>query len=166
MNTPVTHGSGVMIVTGTGADTEVGKIAGMLSATKVEQTPLTKQLNRMTLWIGAAALLTMIVMFVLGLQRGQEWSALFVTAIALAIAAIPEALPTVSQVILSMGAMDLAKRNAIVKNLSSVETLGSTSAINSDKTGTLTMNQMTVVEVLDLTDRWEITGTGYSLDGR
>ncbi len=165
MNTPVTHGSGVMIVTGTGADTEVGKIAGMLSATKVEQTPLTIQLNRMTLWIGAAALFTMIIMFVLGLQRGQEWSALFVTAIALAIAAIPEALPTVSQVILSMGAMDLAKRNAIVKNLSSVETLGSTSAINSDKTGTLTMNQMTVVEVLDLTDRWEITGTGYSLDG-
>ena len=165
MNTPVTHGSAVMIVTGTGADTEVGKIAGMLSATKAEQTPLTKQLNRMTLWIGAAALVTMVVMFVLGLQRGQEWSALFVTAIALAIAAIPEALPTVSQVILSMGAMDLAKRNAIVKNLSSVETLGSTSAINSDKTGTLTMNQMTVVEVLDLSDRWEITGTGYSLDG-
>jgi Ca2+-transporting ATPase len=165
MNTPVTHGSGVMIVTGTGADTEVGKIAGMLSATKAEQTPLTRQLNRMTLWIGAAALVTMIVMFVLGLQRGQEWSALFVTAIALAIAAIPEALPTVSQVILSMGAMDLAKRNAIVKNLSSVETLGSTSAINSDKTGTLTMNQMTVVEVLDLTDQWQITGTGYSLEG-
>jgi len=165
MNTPVTHGSAVMLVTGAGAGTEVGKIAGMLSATKVEQTPLTKQLNRMTLWIGAAALLTMIVMFVLGLSRGQEWSALFVTAIALAIAAIPEALPTVSQVILSMGAMDLAKRNAIVKSLSSVETLGSTSAINSDKTGTLTMNQMTVVEVLDLTDRWEITGTGYSLDG-
>ena len=165
MNTPVTHGSGVMIVTGTGAGTEVGKIAGMLSATKAEETPLTKQLNRMTLWIGAAALVTMIVMFALGLERGQEWSALFVTAIALAIAAIPEALPTVSQVILSMGAMDLAKRNAIVKNLSSVETLGSTSAINSDKTGTLTMNQMTVVEVLDLTDRWQITGTGYSLDG-
>ena len=165
MNTPVTHGSGVMIVTGAGADTEVGKIAGMLSATKVEQTPLTKQLNRMTLWIGAAAGLTMIVMFVLGLARGQAWDALFVTAIALAIAAIPEALPTVSQVILSMGAMDLAKRNAIVKNLSSVETLGSTSAINSDKTGTLTMNQMTVVEVLDLTDRWAITGTGYGLDG-
>jgi Ca2+-transporting ATPase len=165
MNTPVTHGSGLMIVTGTGADTEVGKIAGMLSATKVEQTPLTKQLNRMTLWIGAAAGLTMIVMFVLGMSRGQAWDALFVTAIALAIAAIPEALPTVSQVILSMGAMDLAKRNAIVKNLSSVETLGSTSAINSDKTGTLTMNQMTVVEVLDLTDRWAITGTGYGLEG-
>jgi len=165
MNTPVTHGSGVMIVTGTGAGTEVGKIAGMLSATKAEETPLTQQLNRMTLWIGAAAGVTMIVMFVLGLSRGQAWDALFVTAIALAIAAIPEALPTVSQVILSMGAMDLAKRNAIVKNLSSVETLGSTSAINSDKTGTLTMNQMTVVEVLDLTDRWSITGTGYGLDG-
>ena len=165
MNTPVTHGSGVMIVTGTGADTEVGKIAGMLSATKVEETPLTKQLNRMTLWIGAAAGLTMIVMFVLGLSRGQNWDALFITAVALAIAAIPEALPTVSQVILSMGAMDLAKRNAIVKNLTSVETLGSTSAINSDKTGTLTMNQMTVVEVVDLADRWQVTGIGYGLDG-
>jgi Ca2+-transporting ATPase len=165
MNTPVTHGSGVMIVTGTGAATEVGKIAGMLSETKQEDTPLTKQLNRMTLWIGAAAGLTMVVMFVLGEQRGQPWDALFVTAVALAIAAIPEALPTVSQVILSMGAMDLAKRNAIVKSLTSVETLGSTSAINSDKTGTLTMNQMTVVEVVDLTDRWQITGIGYGLDG-
>ena len=165
MNTPVTHGSGVMIVTGTGAGTEVGKIAGMLSATKEEDTPLTRQLNRMTLWIGAAAGLTMIVMFALGLSRGQEWDALFITAVALAIAAIPEALPTVSQVILSMGAMDLAKRNAIVKNLTSVETLGSTSAINSDKTGTLTMNQMTVVEVVDLTDRWQVTGIGYGLDG-
>ncbi len=165
MNTPVTHGSGVMVVTGTGAATEVGKIAGMLSATKAEETPLTRQLNRMTLWIGAAAGITMIVMFALGMARGQAWEALFVTAVALAIAAIPEALPTVSQVILSMGAVDLAKRNAIVKNLSSVETLGSTSAINSDKTGTLTMNQMTAVEVLDLTDRWSITGIGYGLDG-
>ena len=82
MNTPVTHGSGVMIVTGTGAATEVGKIAGMLSATKVEQTPLTQQLNRMTLWIGAAAGVTMIVMFALGALRGQAWDALFVTAIA------------------------------------------------------------------------------------
>ncbi len=90
MNTPVTHGSGVMIVTGTGAATEVGKIAGMLSATTVEQTPLTKQLNPMTLWIVAAAGVTMIVMFALGASRGQAWDALFVTAIALAIAAIPK----------------------------------------------------------------------------
>ena len=159
MNTPVTHGSGVVIVTGTGADTELGKISGMLAATAREQSPLTKRArHRLTLWIAAAAGLTMIVMFVLGRSRGEAWDALFVSAISLAIAAIPEALPTVTQVILSLGGVDLAKRNAIVKDLPSVETLGFTSAINSDKTGTLTMNQMTAVEVVDPTDRYTISG--------
>ena len=166
MNTPVTHGSGTMIVTGRGADAEVGKIAGMLAATAKEQTPLTKQLNTMTLWIGAAALGTMIVMFVLGLSRGQSADSLFITAVALAIAAIPTALPTVLQVILSAGAKELAADKAIVKDLVSVETLGSTSAINSDKTGTLTMNQMTAVEVLDAVDRYTISGIGYGLEGQ
>ncbi|MFN8621447.1 MAG: HAD-IC family P-type ATPase [Chloroflexota bacterium] len=166
MNTPVTHGSGVMIVTTTGGDTQVGRIAHMLSATKTEQTPLTKQLNRMTLWIVAVALVTMVIMFALGLSRGQSVDSIFVTAIALAIAAVPEALPTVTEVILSMGAIELAKRNAIIKDLSSVETLGSTSAINSDKTGTLTMNQMTAVEVVNPSDRFTITGIGYSTDGK
>src|SRR6478609_9818051 len=166
MNTPVTHGSGILVVTGTGADTELGKISGMLSATDTEQSPLTKELNRLTLWIAGAAGLTMVVMFVLGHARGQAWDALFVAAVSLAIAAIPEALPTVTQVILSLGSIDLAKRNAIVKDLPSVETLGYTSAINSDKTGTLTMNQMTAVEVVDPTDRYTITGIGYGLDGQ
>ena len=166
MNTPVTHGSGVMIVTARGADAEVGKIAGMLAATAKEQTPLTRQLNTMTLWIGAAALITMIVMFALGLSRGQNAESLFITAIALAIAAIPTALPTVLQVILSAGAKELAAEKAIVKDLVSVETLGSTSAINSDKTGTLTMNQVTVVEVVDPVDRYTVTGIGYGLDGQ
>ena len=166
MNTPVTHGSGVMLVTAVGADAQVGRIAGMLASTAKEQTPLTKQLNTLTLWIGAAALATMIVMFALGLSRGQSADALFITAIALAIAAIPTALPTVLQVILSAGAKELAGENAIVKDLVSVETLGSTSAINSDKTGTLTMNQMTVVEVLDPVDRYTITGIGYGLEGK
>jgi Ca2+-transporting ATPase len=166
MNTPVTHGSGTVIVTGTGAGTELGKISGMLSATAREKSPLTKELNTLTLWIAAAAGLTMIVMFVLGRQRGLAWDALFVSAVSLAIAAIPEALPTVSQTILSVGGVDLAKRNAIVKDLPSVETLGFTSAINSDKTGTLTMNQMTAVEVVDPTDRYTISGTGYGLDGQ
>ena len=166
MNTPVTHGSGTMIVTATGADAQVGKIASMLATTAKEQTPLTRQLNTMTLWIGAAALGTMIVMFATGLSRGQSADTLFVTAIALAIAAIPTALPTVLQVILSIGAKDLAGQNAIVKDLVSVETLGSTSAINSDKTGTLTMNQMTAVEVIDPVDRYTISGIGYGLEGK
>lgn len=166
MNTPVTHGSGLMLVTGTGADTEFGKISGMLSSSASEQTPLMRSLTRMTEWIALAALVTMVVMFALGLSRGQSGKALFVTAIALAIAAIPEALPTVVQLILSLGAVGLAKKNAIVKNLSSVETLGSTSAINSDKTGTLTMNQMTVVEVLDPQNRFTVTGRGYELEGK
>ena len=166
MHTPVTHGSAVVIVTGTGSDTQVGKIAGMLSATAKEETPLTRQMNTLTLWIVGAAGITMIVMFALGLARGQGWKMLFDTAVALAIAAIPLALPMVVQVVLSLGSVELAKQKAIVKDLPSVETLGFTSAINSDKTGTLTMNQMTAVEVVDPTDRYAITGTGYSLEGK
>ena len=165
MSTPVTHGSGLMIVTGTGSDTQVGKIAGMLATTAKEKTPLMRQLDVLTLWIAGAAGITMVIMFALGHHRGQSTTVLFTTAVALAIAAIPEAMPTVLQIILSAGATTLAKRNAIVKDLGSVETLGSTSAINSDKTGTLTMNQMTAVEVLDPTDRYSISGIGYGLDG-
>ena len=165
MHTPVTHGSGVMIVTATGADTEVGKIAGMLATTAKEKTPLAKQLNTLTLWIVGAAGLTMVVMFVLGIQRDQKATVVFTSAVALAIAAIPEALPTVLQVILSRGAAALAKKNAVLKDLASVETLGSTSAINSDKTGTLTMNQMTAVEVVDPAGRYTVSGSGYELSG-
>jgi Ca2+-transporting ATPase len=165
MNTPVTHGSGTLIVTGTGRDTELGKISGMLTATVGEKSPLTRELNTLTLWIVAAAGLTMAVMFGLGRSRDLAWDALFISAVSLAIAAIPEALPTVTQTILSLGGVDLAKRNAIVKDLPSVETLGLTSAINSDKTGTLTMNQMTVVEVVNPTDRYTVSGTGYGLNG-
>jgi Ca2+-transporting ATPase len=166
MNTPVTHGSAVLVVTATGAGTELGKISGMLTATPAEQSPLTRQLNNLTLWIAAAAGLTMVVMFAVGRARGQAWDALFVSAVSLAIAAIPEALPTVIQMILSVGSLNLAKRDAIVKELASVETLGFTSAINSDKTGTLTMNQMTAVEVVDPVDRYTISGTGYGLEGK
>jgi P-type Ca2+ transporter type 2C len=166
MNTPVTHGSGIMIVTATGAGTELGKISGMLSATAREESPLTREMNRLTLWIAAAAGLTMIVMFALGRARGRPWDDLFTAAVSLAIAAIPEALPTVTQTILSVGGLDLAKRNAIVRDLPSVETLGFTSAINSDKTGTLTMNQMTAVEVVNPTDRYTISGIGYGLEGQ
>ena len=166
MHTPVTHGSGVMIVTATGSETEVGKIAGMLARTTREQTPLTKQLNTLTLWIAGAAGLTMVVMFVLGAQRDVSSTVVFTSAVSLAIAAIPEAMPTVLQVVMSLGASELAQHGAVLKDLASVETLGSTSAINSDKTGTLTMNQMTAVEVLSATDRFTITGSGYELEGQ
>jgi len=166
MHTPVTHGSGLAIVTATGADSQVGKIAGMLATTAKEQTPLTRQLNTLTLWIAGAAGITMAVMFALGAERGQSSTVLFTSAVALAIASIPEAMPTVLQVIMSLGASDLAKQGAVVKDLSSVETLGSTSAINSDKTGTLTLNQMTAVEVVDPSDRYTISGSGYSLEGK
>jgi Ca2+-transporting ATPase len=166
MNTPVTHGSGTMIVTGTGAGTELGRISAMLAATVKEKSPLTRELDRLTLWIAAAAGLTMVVMFILGRSRGEAWDVLFVSAVALAIAAVPEALPTVTQWILSVGGVDLAKRNAIVKELPSVETLAFTSAINSDKTGTLTMNQMTAVEVVDAGDRYTVSGSGYELEGK
>ncbi|RSO09404.1 ATPase [Streptomyces sp. WAC 06783] len=165
MNTPVTHGSGVVIITATGTGTELGTISGMLSATPKEVSPLSKELDRLTLWIAGAAGLTMIAMFVLGRSRGEAWDVLFVSAVALAIAAIPEALPTVAQTILSIGAVNLARGHAIVKDLPSVETLGFTSALNSDKTGTLTMNQVTAVEVLTPTDRYTISGSGYGLEG-
>ena len=165
MNSPVTHGSGVMIVTGTGSGTEVGHISGMLKSTPTLKTPLTAQLDMLTLWIAGAAGLTIAIMFALGISRGQSTQTIFTTAIALALAAVPMAMPTVLQVILSTGSTTLAKHGAIVKSLASVETLGSTSAINSDKTGTLTLNQVTVTEVIDPTDRYSITGMGYGLDG-
>ncbi len=165
MNTPVTHGSGVMIITGTGADTAVGKISGMLKSAPTLKTPLTAQLDTLTLWIAGAAGLTIAVMFALGISRGDSTQVIFTTAIALALAAVPMAMPTVLQVILSTGSTTLAKHGAVVKSLDSVETLGSTSAINSDKTGTLTMNQVTVVEVIDPTDRYAVTGMGYGLTG-
>ncbi|HEY2656287.1 MAG TPA: cation-transporting P-type ATPase [Solirubrobacteraceae bacterium] len=166
MHTPVTHGSGLMVVTATGGDTQVGRIAGMLATTGREQTPLTKQLNTLTLWIAGAAGVTMVIMFALGAQRGLSSTVVFTSAVALAIAAIPEAMPTVLQVVMSVGAGDLARHGAVLTDLASVETLGSTSAINSDKTGTLTMNQMTAVEVIDPTDRYTISGSGYELEGR
>jgi Ca2+-transporting ATPase len=165
MNTPVTHGNGIMIITGTGADTAVGNISGMLKSAPALKTPMTAQLDTLTLWIAAAAGVTIAIMFALGISRGESTQVIFTTAIALALAAVPMAMPTVLQVILSGGSRDLAAHGAVVKSLDAVETLGSTSAINSDKTGTLTMNQVTVVEVIDPTDHFTVSGMGYGLDG-
>ncbi len=165
MNTNVTRGSGQFVVTSTGMATEVGHISNMLATQEETATPLTKQLTKLTtqiLFIAGAALVMSIV---INLSRGQKFHEVFTAAIAFAIAAIPTGLPAVVTTILSMGTQMLARANAIVKRLRSTETLGATSAINSDKTGTLTLNQMTAVEMTTAGRRYAISGNGYSTDG-
>jgi len=167
MNTAVTRGRGEMIVTTTGMDTEMGHIADLLNKTKAVKTPLQKQLDSLTLIIAGIAFLAMIVMIVLGLYRDQEFEVLFAAAIALAISAIPTGLPAIVTTMYSMGTQVLAGQNAIVKRLPSVETLGSVSAICSDKTGTLTLNKMTAREfTIPGANRYTITGEGYSTEGK
>jgi Ca2+-transporting ATPase len=166
MNTNVTRGAGQFLVTATGMTTEVGHISHMLQTESDADTPLTKQLKRLTtqiLMISGAAVLISII---LNLSRGQTFTTVFTAAIAFAIAAIPTGLPAVVTTILSMGTQLLASAGAIVKRLRSTETLGATSAINSDKTGTLTLNQMTAVELaLPAGRRYTISGSGYSTEG-
>jgi magnesium-transporting ATPase (P-type) len=143
MNTQVTRGAGTMVVTGTGMTTEVGHISGMLQASSEEETPLTRQLNKLTNQILIIAGLALAASIGIGLWRNTPFDELFLTAIAFSVSAIPTGLPAVVTAVLSAGTQKLAAAGAIVKRLRSVETLGSTSAINSDKTGTLTLNQMT-----------------------
>jgi Ca2+-transporting ATPase len=167
MNTSVTRGRGEMMVTATGMQTEIGHIADMLNNVNAEKTPLQKQLDRLTLIIAGIAGLAFIVIVVLGLARGLEFQVLFITGIALAIAAIPTGLPAVVTTLYSLGTRTLASQNAIVKRLPSVETLGSTSAICSDKTGTLTLNKMTAREFsVPGQNRYKVTGEGYSTTGQ
>jgi len=165
MNTNVTRGAGSFVVTSTGMATEVGHISGMLQGAEDADTPLTIQLKKLTnqiLFIAGAAVVLSIV---LNLSRGESFDTVFTAAIAFAISAIPTGLPAVVTTILSYGTQMLAKANAIMKRLRSTETLGSTSAINSDKTGTLTLNQMTAVELTIPGRRYTISGGGYSTDG-
>ncbi len=166
MNTEVTRGAGDILVTATGMATEVGHISGMLQTTKLEQTPLTKQLNTLTNQIVIIAGLSLIVSLALGYFHGQPLDTLFLTGVAFAISAIPTGLPAVVTFLLATGTTMLAKVGAIVKRLRSVETLGSTSAINSDKTGTLTLNQMTAIEMAIPGQRFTISGGGYSTSGQ
>ena len=167
MNTSVTRGRGELIVTATGMDTEIGHIADMLANTETSKTPLQKQLDSLSKIIAAIAAVALVVVVLLGLARGESFDTLFITGVALAVAAIPTGLPAVVTALLSMGTREIAKRNAIVKRLPAVETLGSTSAICSDKTGTLTLNKMTARElVIPGQNRYTVSGEGYSTDGR
>ena len=165
MNTNVTRGTGVLVVTATGMATEVGHISGMLQAEKAAETPLTRQLAKLTNQILIIAGVALLASVVINLARGNSFNVVFTAAIAFAISAIPTGLPAVVTTILSLGTQTLAKANAIVKSLRSTETLGSTSAINSDKTGTLTLNQMTAVEMAIPGRRYVISGNGYSTEG-
>src|SRR3954471_15666056 len=165
MNTNVTRGSGSYVVTSTGMATEVGHISGMLQGEDESKSPLTLQLERLTKQLVTIAGLALVASVVLNMARGQSFTEVFTVAVAFAIAAIPTGLPAVVTTILSRGTRLLADANAIIKRLRSTETLGATSAICSDKTGTLTLNQMTSVELTIPGRRYEISGTGYSTEG-
>jgi Ca2+-transporting ATPase len=166
MNTQVTRGAGTFVVTSTGMSTEVGHISDMLQVEKAEKTPLTVQIERLTRQILIIAGVALFASIAIGLYREQPFQALFLTAVAFAVSAIPTGLPAVVTTILSAGTQRLAEAHAIVKRLRSVETLGSTSAINSDKTGTLTLNQMTAVRMAIVGRRYAISGEGYSTEGQ
>jgi len=166
MNTSVTRGRGEMVVTATGMGTEIGHIADMLAHTEASKTPLQRQLDSLSKIIASIAAVALVVVVLLGLAQGQSFDTLFVTGVALAVAAIPTGLPAVVTALLSMGTREIARRHAIVKRLPAVETLGSTSAICSDKTGTLTLNKMTARElVIPGQHRFTVSGEGYSTVG-
>ena len=142
----VTYGRGRGVVAATGMHTEVGKIADMLQHAGETETPMSKRLNQLGRLLGIVALSICAVIFVVGVLYGNSVISMFMTAVSLAVAAIPEGLPAVSTIVLAMGVQRMVKRNAIIRTLPSVETLGSATVICSDKTGTLTQNRMTVVE--------------------
>ena len=141
----VTYGAGKAVVTGTGMQTEMGKIANLLAGEKETRTPLQQKLAKLGTYLGIAAVLACVVVFIVGACMQLDWLDLFMTAVSLAVAAIPEGLPAVVTIVLSIGVTRMVKKNAIIKRLPAVETLGSASVICSDKTGTLTQNRMTLV---------------------
>lgn len=143
----VTYGRGKGIVVETGMTTEVGKIAGMINSTEKQETPLQQKLNKLGKTLGIAALAICVFIFIIGLIQGKEPIHMFMTAVSLAVAAIPEGLVAVSTIVLAIGVQKMVKKNAIVKRLPAVETLGSATVICSDKTGTLTQNKMTVEKI-------------------
>jgi Ca2+-transporting ATPase len=149
MGTIVTYGRGSMLITETGMATQLGHIANMLQSVEQEQTPLQRRLEQLGRGLAVAALIIVAIVFALGVLRGEPIRLMFMTAISMAVAAVPEGLPAVVTIALALGAQRMLKRNALIRKLPAVETLGSVTVICSDKTGTLTENLMTVT-ILDV----------------
>jgi Ca2+-transporting ATPase len=165
-NTSVTRGTAAMVVTATGMDTQMGQIATMLTSVTRTRSPLQKELDSLTKVLGVIAWTAVVVIVVVGLIRGLSGSEVLLLGTAMAISAIPTGLPTFVSAMLSYGAKQLAEAKAVVKNLTDVETLGATSAINTDKTGTLTMNQMMVSTLYSGGSWFTVEGEGYAKSGR
>ncbi len=166
MGTAVTRGNGVAVITATGVKTEMGKISDLLSKTVDEKTPLEEKLDQLGKSLIGLTLLVAAIVAIFGIISGRDIIDMVKTGVALAIAAVPEGLPAVSTITLAIGMNKMAKHKALVKSLPAVETLGSTTVICTDKTGTLTENQMTVDKIY-LDDREiEVTGTGYKPEGK
>jgi Ca2+-transporting ATPase len=165
MNTVLTRGRAELLVTATGMQTEMGQLAGMIASAEAAPTPLQKQLDRLGKKLAGIAGVVVVVIFGLDLARGQPWAESAMTAVALAVAAIPEGLPAVVTVTLAIGMWRMAQNRAILKKLAAVETLGSTTVICSDKTGTLTLNQMTARAGWFAGASFQISGEGYAAAG-
>ncbi len=165
MNTVVTRGRAELLVTATGMHTEMGRLAGMIAAAESAPTPLQKQLDTLGKKLAAIAGVVVTAIFTLDLLRGQPWVDSAMTAVALAVAAIPEGLPAVVTVTLAIGMWRMAQNRAILKKLAAVETLGSTTVICSDKTGTLTLNQMTARAGWYADSDFIVSGEGYVPQG-
>lgn len=165
MSTIVSYGRGKGVVVGTGHNTEIGKIATMIQTYEDESTPLQRKLNQLGKTLGIITLLVCAAVFGLGLLQGRDILEMFLTAISLAVAAVPEGLPAIVTIVLALGMNRMVQRNAIVKKLLAVETLGTTTYICSDKTGTLTQNEMTVVKAYTDGKVIEVTGIGYEPEG-
>ncbi len=165
MSTNITGGRGRAVVVETGMRTAMGKIAGDVRATVRESTPLQKRMHKLGLVLGAGGIVLAAVVFGLGLLRGHEWMGMLMYSVAVAVSAIPEGLPAVISVTLALGVRRMARRNAIIRRMSAVETLGSTTVICSDKTGTITENQMTARKLWAGGRAFEVSGDGYQPEG-